>query len=183
MEQDLKKRKSFQKQDSYLCRVSKDILNLIVSYYPCPIWFILCKELHSLLTQAINPLHYKQDDDGAFLWTIKVGNLEAFTFLLQDPRIDPAAHDSFAIILACLRRHGEEMVKLLLRDGRADPSAQEHYAIQTACDEGHEELVELLLQGTFVLNVTYLPKILVWIHLFMTTMYSQGQVFMGIQKS
>lgn len=47
---------------------------------------------------------------------------------LRDERVDPAAHDNYAIRFASRKGHFE-IVRLLLQDKRVDPSAKNHEAI------------------------------------------------------
>jgi hypothetical protein len=66
---------------------------------------------------------------------IMASDLAAVNRLLQDARVDPAAHDNSAIITAC--EAGElAIVKRLLKDERVDPSAQRNSAIFHAAGGG-----------------------------------------------
>jgi ankyrin repeat protein len=72
-------------------------------------------------------------------------NKEIMELLLQDKRVDPSAHNNFAIQMASYAGH-TEIVKLLLQDKRVDPSADNNYAIRLASYAGRTEVVKLLLQ-------------------------------------
>nr|QBK91392.1 MAG: ankyrin repeat protein [Pithovirus LCPAC302] len=72
-------------------------------------------------------------------------HLEVLKILLDDGRVDPSAHDNFAIRLASGNGY-TEMVKLLLKDSRVDPSADNNEAIEKASENGYVEVVKLLLK-------------------------------------
>ena len=63
--------------------------------------------------------------------------------LLQDPRVDPAAGDNYAIRNAARRGH-TEAVRVLLQDPRVDPAAANNEAIRHAVLYEHAEVVRVL---------------------------------------
>jgi hypothetical protein len=133
------------KNNSYLFSIPKDIINIIISYCPCPQWFILCKEFSSLASRVISPLDHRRKERGALCWAIKHNKILAVISLLKDPRIDPSINDNKAIRYAC--DYGQkEIVEILLQDHRVDPSTKHNEAIQWACEHGHKEIVEMLLK-------------------------------------
>jgi hypothetical protein len=72
------------------------------------------------------------------------GHVPVVERLLADPRVDPAASDSYAIRLAS--EHGHvTVVERLLADPRVDPAASDSYAIRLASEHGHVTVVERLL--------------------------------------
>jgi hypothetical protein len=64
--------------------------------------------------------------------------------LLADPRVNPAAHDNNAILVAS-EKGCDSVVKLLLADPRVNPTANDDEAIRMASQEGHDLVVKLLL--------------------------------------
>ncbi|KAJ3176485.1 hypothetical protein HDU87_005179 [Geranomyces variabilis] len=83
-----------------------------------------------------------------------LGGIEIVELLLADPRVDPAAEDSRALLVASeeetRRPLGQRewllaIVRLLLADPRVDPATDEKNALSCACQNDHFEVVELLL--------------------------------------
>jgi hypothetical protein len=100
---------------SELYDLPNDVIKLIISYCPCPQWFILSKELKSIASQVISPLDYRTDElCDSFQWAIIYNKICAVTSLLKDSRIDPCAMDNWAIRKASQYGH-KEIVELLLQ--------------------------------------------------------------------
>jgi hypothetical protein len=136
-----KKCKTFQK-GLPLCRLPMDLLKIIISLYPCPQWFRLCKQLNTLAKQITSPLDYRKQFGGALQWAMEGEKIHAVTFLLQDPRVNvyPTTFQ-WAII-----HRRKEVVQLMLKCPRVDPSAQNNAALRLAISSD-KEIAELLLQG------------------------------------
>jgi hypothetical protein len=81
----------------------------------------------------------------AFILAAKTGDITVVERLLQDLRVDPSAHNNFAIWMAACGGH-LKVVERLLQDLRVDPSARDNYAILLAAENGHLAVVERLLQ-------------------------------------
>jgi ankyrin repeat protein len=64
--------------------------------------------------------------------------------LLPGHKVNPAARDNNAIILASIKGH-TKIVKLMLADHRVNPAAHNNRAIKIASENGHTEVVNLLL--------------------------------------
>ncbi|CAH6421574.1 Hypothetical protein POVR2_LOCUS396 [uncultured virus] len=64
--------------------------------------------------------------------------------LLSDPRFNPAMHNSWYLISACILGHAS-VVELLLKDGRADPSAVNHMAVNEARIRGDKHILDMLV--------------------------------------
>jgi hypothetical protein len=94
------------------------MIKIIITFCPCSQWFLLCKKISALASQAISPLDYKIYKGGALIWSIKRNNIAAVAYILKDTRIDPS--------------------KL----------QENYTALLFACKSGHPEIVKLLLQGT-----------------------------------
>ncbi|PRP87810.1 putative ankyrin repeat protein [Planoprotostelium fungivorum] len=86
------------------------------------------------------------------------GRVESLRLLLaHDSRVDPSAHDNYAIRWSAKKGHNETVdIQLLLTDSRVNPSVQDNYAIRSAsnedneairgaANEGHREAIQLLL--------------------------------------
>jgi Ankyrin repeats (3 copies) len=95
-----------------------------------------------LLDPSVNPA---ANDNNAFLWASRKGNLAVVDLLLRDGRIDPTADNNYAIRMASSNGH-LAVVDRLLRDPRVDPAAQDNYAIREASYYGHLAVVDRLLQ-------------------------------------
>jgi ankyrin repeat protein len=67
------------------------------------------------------------------------GCTEVVQLLLSDNRVDPSAHENYAIRKASEKGH-VEVVRLLLSDNRIDPSAQNNDAIKRAVANEHFEV-------------------------------------------
>ena len=92
-----------------------------------------------------------------FIKAIRAGAIKIITKLLNDPRVDPTAHDNFAIKYASGYASGygqTEIVRLLLNDPRVDPSANDNDAIKLASEHGHTEIVKLLKKAIEKRNET-----------------------------
>ena len=83
---------------------------------------------------------------------VDVGHSKSLARLLQDPRVDPSAHDNYAIRSAA-RNGRTESVKMLVQDPRVDTSANDNYAIRTAAKKGHHEVFKILLQDPRVFKI------------------------------
>jgi ankyrin repeat protein len=129
-----------------LCDLPRDIIQLIIEYCPYGQWFRLSKELNTLASQVISPLHYRTEDNGALCWAIIMDNPLAVISLLKDPRIFPHFE---AMRYACEFGH-KEIIEILLKDDRVDPSKYCNSAIREACYSGHKEIVEMLLKDSRV---------------------------------
>ena len=73
-----------------------------------------------------------------FQISIQKNYLTIFNQLFSDERVDVAANDNIAIIMAC-KWNRLEMVEKLLADSRVDPSAQSNEAIAKATNNGNEK--------------------------------------------
>ena len=99
-----------------------------------------------------------------FQISIQKNYLTIFNQLFSDERVDVAANDNIAIIMAC-KWNRLEMVEKLLADSRVDPSAQSNEAIAKATNNGNEKIVNLLLKDSrvspnnLIYSVTYHNKI------------------------
>jgi len=78
--------------------------------------------------------------------SIKQDFPKVFDQLVADPRVDVAANNNNAIILAC-KWNRINMVEKLLADARVDPSASSNAAIKEACLDGREKIVNMLLKN------------------------------------
>ena len=92
-----------------------------------------------------NPLVDPSVNNIALKEAANAGLLDIVIILLKDVRVDPAAEDSRALILAAQNGHAET-IKLFLQDGRADPAAEDSRALGLAAKNGHTETVKLFLQ-------------------------------------
>jgi hypothetical protein len=73
------------------------------------------------------------------------GHLAVVNRLLEDKRVDPAAHDNNAIRIASQNGH-LSVVNRLLEDKRVDPAADDNGAIRGASCNGHLSVVNRLLE-------------------------------------
>jgi hypothetical protein len=129
-----------------------EILKQIISYFPSPKWFRLCKLLHTLSTHIISPLEYRLGQGGALGWAVLHNKKQAIAFLLQDPRVDPSAFNNIALQLACYHGH-KDIVQLLLEDPRVNPGVPNNKPLNMATYQGHLEIVQLLLEGKYRLHI------------------------------
>lgn len=72
------------------------------------------------------------------------GRVAVVAHLLADPRVDPAAFDSFSVRTAAAGGH-IATVELLLTDARVQPSARQNQALRLASRHGHLAIVKALL--------------------------------------
>ncbi len=80
-----------------------------------------------------------------FTEAAKTGDTDKVKLLLNDPEVDPSAHNNWVIRLAS-RNGNTEVVRLLLNDKRVNPAAENNYAIRWASrNYGRLEVVRLLL--------------------------------------
>nr|QBK88150.1 MAG: ankyrin repeat protein [Marseillevirus LCMAC202] len=79
-----------------------------------------------------------------FARAIEDQNVDAVKRLLFNPRVDPTAHDNYAIKASSYSGHAA-IVRLLLEDGRTDPTAEGSAALRVSSVGGHATVVELLL--------------------------------------
>eukprot|EP01118_Nematostelium_gracile_P007105 TRINITY_DN2298_c0_g3_i1.p1 TRINITY_DN2298_c0_g3~~TRINITY_DN2298_c0_g3_i1.p1 ORF type:complete len:398 (+),score=64.61 TRINITY_DN2298_c0_g3_i1:64-1257(+) len=122
--------------------IAKDTLDIIFSMLPTTAWFnvkLVSKNWSATAERIFDPSRCD-----ALRKLIKSGNETATLKLLEDKRIDPSAHQNFAITRACLSGQYRVVQRLLL-DKRVDPSASGNYSIKQACEKGHLEIVNLLL--------------------------------------
>lgn len=84
-----------------------------------------------------------------FQISIQKNYLTIFDQLFSDVRVDVAANNNTAIIMAC-RWNRLEIVEKLLSDARVDTSAQSDIAIKNAVDNNNEKIVNLLLKDSRV---------------------------------
>lgn len=77
------------------------------------------------------------------------GNTELVATLLQDPRVDPAEMDNYAIRWAANHGH-TAVVALLLQDPRVNPTARYDSALHSAIQNRYTEIVKLLLSHPLV---------------------------------
>ena len=99
-----------------LCNLPRDVIKLIIQYYPGSQWFQLSKELSSIASQAISPLDYRPNlfvENGALCWALENNKILAVLSLLKDPRIDPSKDDNFAMSSAIEHNFKEVVEKLL----------------------------------------------------------------------
>ena len=76
---------------------------------------------------------------------IKENDIESVQRLLQDPRVDPAAEEGFALVWAGYKGN-TEVARILLQDPRVDPSVRDSLAFSYACEYGSIPIVQMLLQ-------------------------------------
>nr|QBK87785.1 MAG: ankyrin repeat protein [Marseillevirus LCMAC202] len=81
---------------------------------------------------------------GKFKTAVKVGDAETVERLLENPRLDPTAKNSWSIRKSSEKGYAD-VVQLLLDDGRADPTAVRNQAIRASSQNGHADVVKLLL--------------------------------------
>jgi hypothetical protein len=82
--------------------------------------------------------------------------------LLADPRVDPAAAESAAILSAAERGH-LAVVERLLADPRVDPAAVGNAAIRGAAACGHADVVErLLVERAVMLSLAPVSAAGIW---------------------
>ena len=99
-----------------------------------------CKLWNEIGRQVFDP-----SLSGALQTAMLKHNLLCAKMLLRDSRIDPSAHDNFAI--QWMSSYGQlRIVELLLQDKRVNPCATDHAAIRWAKEYGHRAVVELLLK-------------------------------------
>jgi hypothetical protein len=99
-----------------LCNLPRDVIKLIIQYYPGTQWFQLSKELSSIASQAISPLDYRPSlfvENGALCWALENNKILAVLSLLKDPRIDPSKDDNFVMNFAIEHNFKEVVEKLL----------------------------------------------------------------------
>lgn len=72
------------------------------------------------------------------------GKVDLVRELIEDPRVDPAAEDNWAISDAAYRGHAR-IVQMLLADARVDPSVRRNEPLCRAAREGHADVTRLLL--------------------------------------
>lgn len=156
----------------------RDVLAHIFSFIPFDNgnWFnVMCT---CILWNTVGRKTFDPSKTDALKFSINTNNLLCLKVLLQDQRIDPSAHDHYAIRIACQYGHLEQVRELLkyvdpsidghcplriamlhgqvtvvnelLNDGRVDPSSRGNYAIQWASYYGHLEIVRKLLKDSRV---------------------------------
>ena len=79
-----------------------------------------------------------------FTKAVESGDIALTRRLLENPDVDPASSDQYALQIACFKG-STEIVRLLLADPRVDPSENDQSALRTACGRGRTEIVRLLL--------------------------------------
>ena len=79
-----------------------------------------------------------------FTKAVEAGDIALTRRLLENPDVNPASGDQYALQIACVKG-STEIVRLLLADPRVDPSENDQSAIRTACERGRTEIVRLLL--------------------------------------
>jgi hypothetical protein len=130
-------------------RLPRDLIKEIISYYPCPQWYRLCKELYTLASQVISPVDYVfimgSLSVGPLEYVVDKGNVEAVAFLLKDPRVNPAANANLSIRAASKLGH-KDIVEMLLKDPRVNPTVCYDNALWWAVYSGHKYIVELILR-------------------------------------
>jgi hypothetical protein len=109
-----KRRHSLYNYRASLCSLPKDVIELIIGFYPCPQWFTLCKQLTPWAYRVISPLDYRNKERGSFVWASAYNKVFVVRSLLQDTRIDPAADNNCAIRVAC-RWNSIEVIQVLLQ--------------------------------------------------------------------
>jgi hypothetical protein len=139
----------------------RDIIKEIISYYPCPQWYRLCKELYTLASQVISPGHYSFKLETLWVGPLEYfaykGNVEVVAFLLKDPRVNPASVNPLAV----LGGH-KDMVEMLLKDPRVNPAADGDYSIRLASRSGHKDIGKMLLKDPRVNPTTSGDNALWW---------------------
>ena len=72
------------------------------------------------------------------------GHARVVAELLKDDRVDPAAHDNYAI-RAAAKLGRDKVVQVLLSSDKVDPGADDNAAIRIAAHEGHLDTVRVLM--------------------------------------
>ncbi len=73
------------------------------------------------------------------------------TFLLNDDRVNPTHHRSYALRYASENGHFD-IVKLLIKDGRSELHKVRNYSIRSAYNNKHKEVVDILWQEEIIKN-------------------------------
>lgn len=79
-----------------------------------------------------------------FIWAVESGALNIVKVLLEDGRVNPAAYDNEAIIMAACRED-PDMIKILLGDPRVNPGDSNNQALFSALLRDNRKVVKLLL--------------------------------------
>jgi hypothetical protein len=100
-----------------------------------------------LLDPSVNPA---ANDNNAFLWASRKGNLAVVDLLLRDGRIDPTEDNNYAIRMASSYGHLAVVDRLLQEpiDRGVDPSADYNYAISMAYENRDFAMINRLLQDS-----------------------------------
>jgi len=98
-----------------------------------------------LMDNSLTVIPVARSINRSFFNTISHNDIKGLKILLNNPKINPADANNYAIRYAA--ENGQtEIVKLLLSDDRVDPSADDNEAIRYAAKNGHTEIVKILLQ-------------------------------------
>ena len=97
------------------------------------------KELYELISKN------EGNFQNVFEYCYKNNKIECVSILLQNERVDPAAGDNIAIIIASEKGY-LSVLERLLQDDRVDPAAEHNIAIRCASQKGQLHVVERLLQ-------------------------------------
>ena len=88
-------------------------------------------------------MSYNQTQEDMYQ-AIENGDADTVRLLLNDPLVDPAANNNYAIQTASVSGY-KEVMRLLLDDPRVDPSADDNVAIKLASKGGNADVMRLLL--------------------------------------
>jgi hypothetical protein len=130
--------------------VPRDIVKLIISFYPASQWFGLCKEFNELALQVISPSNCLTNwQFSAVEWVVFNGNAAAVSFLLERyPAHCEFVCSSFGFLNAALNGY-KDVVELLLKDHRVKLPNEACFneALRSTRQYGHTEIAELLVRS------------------------------------
>jgi hypothetical protein len=163
----------------------REIIQIIMVYYPCAQWFRLCKDISILATRYISPKDYRKKEGGALCWALRNSKVEAITYLLKHPDVDPTvernrafywavSHDHKSIVAMLLNDprvtppseaitiasaiKSTAIVEMLLQDSRVDPTIEGNEPLRRASYAGHKRIIQTLLKDARVSKMLFESK-------------------------